>query len=206
MMRNGVTLIELIFSMVIVAIVFSIVPKIIFASNKAMSLSIKEDGLFNALTLTNMIYKLPWDPNTIDSNGKILHTNDKGNNDCNRSTGYRIGGFKGSRNCIDSEDNTTDISDNNGATSWENINDYNGSDTNQTQGREYNLSVSVRYIDMNVNITTTNGGSSSLLVKHNIKEINTTVKGGKKMPNFQSSFFYDSANLGYININRRSWQ
>jgi len=184
-MRKGLTLIELIFSMLIVAIVFSIVPKIIFASNKAMSLSIKEDALFNALTLTNMVYKLPWDPNTIDSGGKILHTDD---NNCS-ATGYRVGGFKGSRNCIDSDySRTNPISDNSAATSWENINDYNGFNKEQTQGREYNLSVAVSYSD------------------DNIKEIITTVKGGKKMPNFQSSFFYESANLGYININRRSWQ
>ena len=185
MMRRGLTLIELIFSMIIIAIVFTIVPKIIFASNKSLELSIKEDALFNALTLTNMIYKLPWDPNTILSEVIILN---KTPNDCNATSNYRVGGFKGSRNCIDSSySSTSPIPNNSGATTWENINDYNGYNESQTQGRAYGLSVNVSYTD------------------DNVKHIVTTVKGGVKMANFQSSFFYDSSNLGNININRRAW-
>jgi len=71
MRRRGITLIELIFSIVILSIVFSIVPKIIFASNKSMQTSMKEDALFNAYTLLGSIIKLPWDENTYET-GNIL--------------------------------------------------------------------------------------------------------------------------------------
>jgi len=187
-MRKGLTLIELIFSMVIIAIVFSVVPKIIYASNKTLALSIKEDGMYEAISLIGSISRLPWDENTTKSGGKILHTS---TNDCNSSTGYRIGGFIGSRNCIDSDYNSSDtLGQENGSDDFNDIDDYNGEDDyNETSssGKDYNLTTDVSYVD------------------DNIKKIVVTVKGGSKTGNFQSSVFYESANLGYIKINKRAW-
>ena len=184
-MRKGLTLIELIFSMVIIAIVFTVIPKMIFASNKAIALSIKEDGMYEAISLIGSISKLPWDENTTQSGGKILHTT---TNDCDSATGYRIGGFVGSRNCIDSDYNvsTTLGTDANDNTYKDDVDDYIDYDQNSTQGRNYNLKV---------DINNTN----------NIKTIKVIVKGGAKTGNFQTSVFYESANLGYIKINKRAW-
>ncbi|MBN2781835.1 MAG: hypothetical protein JXQ66_01180 [Campylobacterales bacterium] len=187
-MRNALTLIELIFSMVIIAVVFSVIPKIIFASNKSLQLSVKEDGVYNAISLMGSIVKLPWDENTIQSRGEILHTSQ---NDCNSSTGYRVGGFIGSRNCKDSDLNTSLVMGQEGSY-LNDIDDYNGySDFNETSasGKDYNLSVAV-------------GVDAS---DPNIKEINVSVEGGAKTGDFKSTFFYESANLGHIMINKRAW-
>jgi prepilin-type N-terminal cleavage/methylation domain-containing protein len=189
-MRKGLTLIELIFSMVIIAIVFTVVPKIIFVSNKTLELSVKEDGIYEAISLLGSISRLPWDENTLLSNGKILHTDD---NNCNDTSGYRVGGFIGSRNCIDSsESKSTILGQENGSDDYNDIDDYNGEDDydeNSSSGKDYNLSTTVEY-DAN---------------NDNIKKVVVTVKGGAKTGNFQTSVFYESANLGYIKINKRAW-
>ncbi len=185
-MRKGLTLIELIFSMVIIAIVFTVIPKMIFASNKTLALSVKEDGLYEAISLVGSISRLPWDENTINSGGKILGTS-ANTNECYSSTGYRIGGFIGSRNCIDSDYNKSTSGQENGDDDYNDIDDYVDYDENSTQGRDYNLKVDI--IDS----------------VDNIKQIKVIVKGGAKTGNFQTSVFYESANLGYIKINKRAW-
>jgi len=70
--REGFTLIELIFSMVIIALVFTVIPKIIYAFNKSDTFSVREDALFNGVSLTNMISRLPWDENNTEHNDILL--------------------------------------------------------------------------------------------------------------------------------------
>ena len=191
MMRKGLTLIELIFSMVIIAIVFTVIPKMIFASNKTLALSVKEDGMYEAISLIGSISKLPWDENTVKSGGKVLGTS-ANTNECNSATGYRIGGFIGSRNCIDSDSNKSTSGQENGNDDYNDIDDYNNEedyDENSSSGKDYNLSTTVSYDDTN----------------DNIKKVVVTIKGGVKSGNFQTSLFYESVNLGYIKINKRAW-
>jgi len=185
-MRNGLTLIELIFSMLIISVVFTIIPKIIFASNKTLQLSVKEDGMYNAISLIGSISKLPWDENTIVSDGKILIIN----NECNVTSGYKVGGFIGSRNCLGNALTQSAIGLE--GTDFNDIDDFNNitnfSETSSI-GKDYNLSSFVTYQTGD----------------NNIKEINVSVTGGPKTGNFQTSFFYESANLGYSKINKRVW-
>jgi len=196
-MRKGVTLIELIFSMVIIAIVFTVVPKIMFASNKSIQLSIKEDALFNAYSLMGSILKLDWDENTTNA-GKILDTDA---NDCNETIGYRIGGFAGSRNCKDTNDTASSFGqDGNEASNDESddIDDYEGYDRNiSVNGKpRYNLTVNLRYTDENYKSSSTD----------ELKEINVTVKSlSKKSEGFKSHFFFYSTNLGHIQIKSEPW-
>jgi prepilin-type N-terminal cleavage/methylation domain-containing protein len=185
-MRRALTLIEMIFSMIIIAVVFTIVPKIIFASNKAIALGMKEDALFNAYALMGSITKLAWDENTIISEGKILNTTD------NTCSDYRVGGFLGSRNCIDSTLFASSIGLE--GADYNDVDDYNGYLEPITLNGEnrYNLGVTVAY------------GSTQ-----EIKSINVSAQShadNNKIKNFQSSFFYDSANLGQINIKKEQWQ
>ena len=190
-MRRGVTLIELIFSMLIIAIVFTVIPKIIFASNKSLQLSMKEDALYNAYSLLGSIIKLTWDENTM-VNGKILDTF------INTCDGKRVGGFIGSRNCIDSDLSASSIGRED--SNYNDVDDY--FDYNETVGvldRKYVLSVDVNYVDNNyANSATT----------EELKEINATITSdasNNKIKNFQSSFFYHSANLGHIQIKKEPW-
>ncbi len=180
-MRHGLTLIELIFSMLIIAVVFSVVPKFMAVSNRAMQLGIKEDALFNAVTQTAMISKLPWDQNTIDTNGAILHA---GGLPCNQ---YRVGGFEGSRNCINSLGFGATMGKEDA--NYNDIDDYNGDSVTTTGGRlAYTMDTAVAQTGDIKTITVTISANSEKL-------------GG----NFASHFFYDSANLGHVQINRRFW-
>ena len=190
-MRKGMTLVELIFSMVIISIVFSIVPKIIFASNKSMETSMKEDALFNAYTLLGSITKLAWDEETY-THGEILNT------DTNTCNDKRVGGFFGSRNCKEtSNESASAIGQENGSDDYNDIDDYNG--YTDTSLSKYKLGVAVDYVD---NTYVTTGGSTSEL-----KEIKVTVESNSaKTTGFKSSFFYHSANLGHIQIKKEIWQ
>ena len=199
MYRKGLTLIELVFSMMIIAIVFTIIPKIIFASNKSMQLSKKEDALFNAYSLMGSIIRLSWDENTTVA-GKILNTSV---HDCNE-TGYRIGGFLGSRNCINSDLSASSIGSDHG--DFNDVDDYDGSTTevNGTiEGKNkniYDINVTVRYVKDDYSLSSDT---------QELKEVRTTVYSGDdnhKMKGFQSSFSYFSANLGNIQIKKRIWE
>ena len=46
-MRKALTLIEMILTMVIVGLVFTVVPKIIFVTNRSFETVVKEDALYN---------------------------------------------------------------------------------------------------------------------------------------------------------------
>ena len=202
-MRKGMTLIELIFAMVIISIVFSVVPKIIYVSNKSMALSMKEDALFNAYTLMGSISKLSWDENTLDA-GKILGTTETGICDNNRT-----GGFSGSRNCIGSDLNaTTSIGiedtneDGNTNDEFNDIDDYStyNEDVNVSGKNRYKISVDVNYVKDDY--TNPTAGTTEL---KEIKVIVASHDDNKKMKSFQSSFFYYSANLGHIQIKKELW-
>lgn len=197
-MRKGLTLIELIFSMVIIAIVFTIVPKIIFASNKSMELSMKEDALYNAYSLLGSILRLSWDENTTTA-GKILDT---GEHNC---SDYRVGGFIGSRNCVDSDDSATKIGLED--SDYNDIDDYDGYDENiSVAGRnKYKISVDVNYVQYD----NPNFSHQSETDTKEYKEINVTVEAhidNKKMIGYKSGFFYHSANLGQIYIKKQKWK
>lgn len=182
-MRRGVTLIELIVSMVIIAVVFTVVPKIIFASNKSMQLGMKEDALFNALSLIYEIAALPWDEATRTSSGKIVNA---GGLTCNDATGYRAGGFVGSRHCLGGAPIASfGLED----ADYNDVDDFDGYAI-ATEGSRvlYTLSTEVAAA----------GDLKTITVR-----VDTTDKrtGGT----FAASFLYPSANIGEIDIKRRYW-
>ena len=191
MMKHAFTLVELIFSIVIIAIVFTVVPKLMFATTKTMEFSIKEDGLFAGIALMGNIVRLPWDANTTTSQGKILDT---AVNDC---TDYRVGGFIGSRNCIGTNAIATPKADFGTATSFfGDVDDYDGYESSTVGGRvSYDLNVTVDYVDNNFNPSATTNEVKKAEVR-----VTTTTRS-----KLCTSFFYYSANLGHIQINKRAW-
>lgn len=186
--KDAFTLVELIFSIVIIAIVFTVVPKLMFVTTKTMEVSVKEDGLFAGISLLSNIVRLPWDENTIKTKGQIIGSSCS---DVSTPPFYRVGGFLGSRNCLDyngsAEWNVSPVmGQENGATDYNDIDDYNGYSTSTINGRnQYDLGVSV-------------------VLNGDIKEINATVSSAGKTK-LCTSFFYYSANLGHIQINKRAW-
>jgi hypothetical protein len=153
----------------------------------------KEDALFNAYALMGAITKLAWDENTL-VDGKILDTDE------NTCSDYRVVGFLASRNCIDSDLSASAIGSDGG--DYDDIDDYDGYSESITVGTKnrYTLTTQVNYVDPSLASV---GGTSEL------KKITVTIAShsdNNKMKNFQSSFFYYSANLGHIHIKKEQWR
>ncbi len=208
-MRRGLSLVELIFTIVIIAIVFTVIPKVILSLNKSDKFSIRQDALFNGFSLVQMISKLPWDENNTQ-NIDILHTNSISYFDCNQSTTRRVGGFVGSRNCKNNLSASTISSD--GAVDYNffnDIDDFSGADINASY---YGLHVGVVYISDN-NIK--RGQKTSFILSKvpvanstNLKmvDVNISYQGKRGKIKQISSFNYISANIGQVILNKRVWK
>ncbi|GAB6074018.1 type II secretion system protein [Nautilia lithotrophica] len=208
-MKKAITLIELIFTIVIIAAVFTVIPKIIYVSNKTLEFSKKEDAIFNMMSKMMDISLKEYDQKNTQYDD-ILLVNDppKYILDCNSSTGYRIGGFIGSRNCKNNIFES-DIQNNNSG-EYDYIEGYNGVEENTTKnGRVvYSLKINVGYTD---EWKKDNYDNESLIfiftntsnnTKTNIKRVNVSVFSGD---NEISSINYYSANIGHIKINGIQW-
>jgi len=207
-MKKGLTLIELIFTIAIIAFVFSVIPKMFQTTNKALAFSSKEDSLFNMYSqIMNIILK-PYDKKNISYND-ILLTGQNSVLECNSSTGYRDGGFIGSRNCFNKQ-YESDIPSS-PVIPEEDIEDYNGLNYQISSGnKEYNLSVTVGYTDdwnnsnydysnqtLDFNFTNKSDNTKSQIKRVYVRVFN-------KDKNI-SSIYYDSANIGYVEIKSVQW-
>ncbi len=207
-MRRGLSLIELIFTIVIIAIVFTVIPKVILSLNKSDKFAIRQDALFNGISLVQMISKLPWDENNT-ANIDILHVA-SGNFKCDENSTRRVGGFIGSRNCEDnlsastiSSDGVTDYND------FNDIDDFNNTDINASY---YGLHVGVKYIDDNISYS----GQKAVFILNdspknnttNLKmvDVNISYQGKRGKIRQISDFYYISSNIGQITLNKRVWK
>ena len=206
-MKKALSLIELIFTIVIIGIVFSVIPKIIYVSNKSLEFSKKEDAIFNMMSKIMDISLKAYDEKNIYYDD-ILLVNDPPLNilDCNKSSGYRVGGFKGSRNCKNGIFESNIPINREGE--YDYIEGYNGVEINTTKyGKTlYTLKISVNYTDewmgynkKNLNFSFTNRSDRK---KTNIKRVYIKVF---RNHNLISSIPYYSANIGYIQINGLKW-
>jgi len=224
--RKGITLIELIFTMVIVAIIFTVVPKIMFALSKSDSFSIRQDAVFNGMSLVKMISDMPWDKNNTDSIAILGDTNTTTSLfDCNTASGYRIGGFKGGRNCEDDLNATAihvGVVNGDAIFDIDNIGDFNltqleANTTLSSNARNYEINVSIDYVSDDSNVFNYNAQTCTVTLQKaykvlngftNLKEINATVyyKSGNRAIKQLTQFYYTSANIGLFTLNKRVWQ
>ncbi|MDD3344239.1 MAG: hypothetical protein PHR87_11780, partial [Sulfurospirillaceae bacterium] len=181
--------------------------------SKSDEFSIRQDALFNGITLMQMITHLSWDENSTTSND-ILNTTGSPQFTCDAITHYRIGGFRGSRNC----ENNVSVRGTLGAdgaetnTTFNDIDDFNGADINTSI---YGLHISTRYIDDTFTYTPLsqnariNLNSSVAPLSTNIKyvDINITYQGQKAALKNKtiSQFAFASANIGKFFLNKRAW-
>ncbi len=209
-MRKAFTLIELIFSMVIIAIAFSVLPKILQLAVKSSTTSLKEEAMYNAVAYVGLIKSTAWDENNTEVDDILLVASDWNSEydpyDCNRTTGYRAGGMKGSRNCFH---------DKNASTIGSNGNDRDDMDdfitltaSNYNSSRDYNLSVDVKYID-DIALDATQYSNTQSTDSTNTKRIIVTVKPNKKSNVLGNTFVkvsFIAQNIGQIRVKRRVWQ
>lgn len=214
-MRKGLTLIELIVSMVIIGVVFTVIPRLIISMNQNAQVTVKEEAMFSALTLMGSIINLPWDNNNT-LNDQILNvTQGNAPYECNASTagggllGYRIGGFIGGRNCRALQDGTYDF---NASAAlgredayYNDIDDFDGNiTTTKSCANLYDLNTTVAYVD-ETDYSPLAAGKTS-----NAKMIGVKVKytAGNKFAGTAkciTDLNYTSYNVGNVRINSRSW-
>ena len=193
--------------MVIIAFTFTVIPKIIQVSNKTLEFSKKEDAIFNMMSKITDISLKEYDYNNTLYDD-ILLTGNSNILECNTSTNYRIGGFKGSRNCIN-DINESSIPNNSGDEEYDYIEGYNGYSATLTNGHTtYDINVTVGYTDeWNANyyndtaleFNFTNRSDNS---KSNIKRVEVNVSIGNRVI---SSVKYYSTNIGHIKIGSVLW-
>ncbi len=205
-MRKGLTLIELILSMVIIGVVFTVIPRLIMSMNQSAQVTIKEEAMFNALALMGAIINLPWDQNNTE-NDQILDTNST-TYECNTTSGYRIGGFVGSRNCRPTSNDLNLTAsplghDNVGNDDFNDIDDYNGNiTTTKSCTNLYDLNTTVKYVNEN-DFSNVSGTSNAKMIGVKVKY--TSGHKFQNTANCITDLNYTSYNLGNIQINSRSW-
>ncbi len=213
------TLIEIIFTIVIMAGIFMVIPKILMIATKNENVAMKQDAYFNAISLTKLASSLAWDENNTESLS-TLHTTIN-HIDCNESTNYlRIGGFLSAngRTCQDNlSASVIGSEEGNDYLFFDDIDDFNGSiiQTTANGNDRYKIVTEVSYLNnlslfsaakkLTIDLSSTSDTASST----NIKKLTTTIKyHGKKAIKKDkniASFHYYSANIGQFTLNKREW-
>ncbi len=211
-MRRALTLLEMIFTMIIVGLVFMVVPKIIFVTNKSFETLVKEDALFNALSLMQIVSSLPWDENNTRYDAILATDSSQAAYLCDASTGYyRVGGFRGGRSCIEEGAIPSASTIGREDALYNDLDDYDGYSvtTSASGGAKYDLNVTVRYLsDPPAGSLVDLSSLAAAAGRSNIKEVNVTVSNAaaNKKVSFRSSIFYHSANIGQTYIHKRAWR
>ena len=197
-MRRGLTLIELIFTMVIVAVVFTVIPKLIQSFAQTGEVAIKEDALFNAISQMALVTSYPWDGGG-EANASYIRATSNGASrfDCNTTiTGYRQGGFVGGRSCGEVI-NASPISGV-GSPPFGSIGDFDGNSTTTFENcapQLYEMNTTVNYVeddDLDIDSPQTT----------NSKKIKVEVyEDGRCITQLETH----SYNIGLAKINSRIW-
>jgi len=203
-MKRALTLIELIFTIVIIAFTFSVLPRVIYVSNKSLQAHSKEDAIFNLVAKAMDLSLKEYDQKNLTTDEILISLTEP--LQCKKEYDYlRIGGFKGSRNCkhlIAESDIPTNTSG-----EYDYIEGYNGvSEVVSSGNRSYTLTISVGYTDEwnsydsdSLDFTFTKRSDNS---KTNIKRVYIKIYQGSELI---SSIPYYSANIGHIQIKSLQW-
>jgi len=210
-MRKAFTLIELIFSMVIIAIAFSVLPKILQLSIKSSTTSLKEEAMFNAVAYVGLIKSTAWDENNTKVDDILLVNNGNNEYNCDETTGYRIGGMRGSRNCFNEKNASSLIEDTDDDNYRDDMDDFVTIQAkNYNASRNYDLNVSVIYIkDIGLNETKYYDERNASSTATNTKFITVIVQTNKKGNVLGNNFVkipFIAQNIGQIQVNRRVWE
>ncbi len=214
-MRKALTIIELIFTVVVLALLFTVIPRIIFVSNQSIQTSATEEAVFNMMAkMSDIVYK-EWDENNTQTD-EILAVNNPPENilDCNSTSGYRIGGFRGSRNCKD-DINISHIGADENEPPYDDIDDYNNlkenTSTSGKRNKYYTLYMFASYVN-EWNKSNYSGDrfyytfSKTKKDKSNIKRVEVVVSGkiDGKEKNISTIKYY-GANIGHSVIESEEW-
>ena len=221
-MKKSFSLIELIFTIVIIALIFTTIPKIIYSTNQSFKFTLKEDGIFNMMAKVMDISFREWDENDTTSYDILLTGNDNVLEcNANANPAIRIGGFYSgyaySRICphhlyvshIGTDSGETSEED------YDDVDDYNGTEENATKNGstryilyitdgysgEWNKS-NYDYDTQTLNFSFTNQATTT---KSNIKLTKITLYDKKYDKNISNARYW-SANIGKVGyIESEQW-
>jgi len=200
MRRSAFTLIELIFAMVIIAIAFSVLPKVLYLATKTSITTLKEEAMYNAVAYAGLIRASAWDENNTEVDDILLVESGASEYDCNTSTGYREGGFSGSRNCLDEKTASALGSDGGDLDDIDDFGSINAQNSNNS--RNYDINASVDYVEDTFFSTTQINNST------NSKRIAIIVYPKKKASELGSAMVklnFTLYNIGQLRVNKRRW-
>ena len=224
-MKKSFSLIELIFTIVIIALVFTTVPRIVYVTNNSFKFTLKEDGIFNMMAKIMDISFREWDENDTTSYD-ILLTGNSNVLECNGSATFpqdalRIGGFYSgkqySRICPNKL-YASKIGPDSGETSeddYDDVDDFNGTEDNATKNGKtrYILYISDGYSDewdknnydydnQSLDFNFTNNLDKN---RSNIKLTKVTLYDKKYDQNISNARYW-SANIGKVGyIESEQW-
>lgn len=215
MRRGAFTLIELIITIVIMAGIFSVIPKILSATSRSDRFATQQEALMQALSLTNLAAHLAWDANNSDHLDILQTQSTNSALDCNTSIKFRRGSYVGPNGRMCMQPYSASALGNDGEadyTAYDDIDDFDGSDIN-VSGR-YALRTHVTYLDDTIitehtdKITIDLSSAAAATATTNIKKLKTTARysGKRGKPRNLGSFTYFSTNIGQISLANRSWQ
>ena len=211
-MRRSLTLVELIFSMIIIALAFSVIPKVLQVSSKTSKAALKEEALYNAFALMGMIKNLPWDEQNNFYDDILLTTGGKSAYRCGRRWDgyYRRGSFVGSRNCFQRVPASALGLESGGL--LDDIDDFTNKKitaAGKNMERIYELEVDVAYVeDMDPYPGTIRFSTVKQTDSTNTKYITIQVHALSKVKEFAQRFGlvrYHAHNIGQILVNKIAW-
>ncbi len=217
-MRRGFTLIELIITIVIMAGIFAVIPRIVFATAKSDRFAMQQDALMQALSMTTIASRLAWDENNTD-HLDILQT-DSAAYACDPALRFRPGSYIGANGRMCEQNLTATAAP--GAESgesdyrlYDDIDDFDGADVNASvHGKSrYQLQNSVTYLSDNVAqesgsaLTIDLSQSAATAATTAIKRFKSKVRyiGKRGKARNIGAFVYYSTNIGQISLAYRNW-
>jgi len=211
-MKKAFTLIELIFAMVIIAIAFSVLPKVLYMATKASITSLKEEAMYNAVAYAGLIRASAWDENNTEVDDiLIVNGSDRDTSfDCDQNTSYRVGGFTGSRNCFNDKNASVlgmDSNDNNLPDDIDDFKEISVVAKNENSSRKYDINATVEYVD-DTFFATSLSDNSDPESPTNSKRIEIIVYPKRKSSELGNSMVklnFTLYNIGQLRVNKRRW-
>lgn len=207
---------ELLFTIVVIALVFTVIPRVLSVTNQSFDLALKEDGIYHMMSKAMDIAMLEFDESNLLFNDILLVQDTSDPLECNSTTHLRKGGFYGGRDCMN-EQNVTPRGTDAGESStllYDDVDDYHDvvSVATKNGNTKYKLYSFVGYSDdafsydyVNAHATfsfTNTSGDTFSHIKRIYLKLEYTLKGEDKNI---SSLSYFSANIGHTFIESREW-
>jgi hypothetical protein len=218
-MRKAFSLVELIFTIVIMASIFALLPRIIFATSKSNSFAMRQDAFFEGISLVKFASYMAWDQNNTQKLDILATSSTNSVFKCDDTTDYkRVGSKKSANGRVCKESLNASIIGPDAQSNYllyDDIDDFNGSiiESNTMGKKKYELYSIVTYLSDDIftysgdKLTIDLNASSVSKSSTNIKKLHLNISyvGGRGRDKNITSFSYFSSNIGQFTLNKEDW-